>query len=42
MVNKCFVFNCKLNYDSDFNKGHVTCFKFPTDKTLPEKWLRRT
>ena len=40
MVNKC-VTNCKSNYDSNSEKGYVTCFKFSTDKTLLEKWLRK-
>ena len=38
MVNKCCVPNCKSNYDSNSEKGYVTCF---TDKTLQEKWLRK-
>ena len=41
MVNKCCVPNCKSNYDSNSEKGYVTCFKFSTDKTLQEKWLRK-
>ena len=41
MVNKCCVANCKSNYVGNSEKGYVTCFKFPTDKTLQEKWLRK-
>ena len=29
IINKCCVPNCKSNYDSNSEKGHVTCFKFP-------------
>ena len=41
LVNKCCVPNYKSNYDSNSEKGYVTRFKFPTDKTLQEKWLRK-
>ena len=41
MVNKCCVADCKSNYVSDSEKGYVTYFKFPTDKTLQKKWLRK-
>lgn len=40
MVNKCCVPNCKSNYDSN-DEGHITCFKFPTDQSLKEKWLAK-
>ena len=41
MVNKCCVSNCKLNYDSNSEKGYVTYFKFPTDKTLTGKMVEK-
>ena len=41
MVSKCCVSNCKSNYDSNLEKGYVTCFKFPTDKTLAGKMVKK-
>ena len=41
MVNKCCVRNCKSNYGSNFEKAYVTCFKFPTDKTLRGKMVKK-
>ena len=41
MVNKCCVPGCSSNYDSKAKEGHVTCFKFPNDKSLKEAWLRK-
>ena len=41
MVNKCCVPGCFSNYDSKAKEGHVTCFKFPNDKSLKEAWLRK-
>ena len=41
MVNKCCVSNCKLNYNTNSEKGYVTCFKFLTDKTLTGKIIKK-
>ena len=41
MVIKCCVSNCKSNYDSNSEKGYVTCFKFPTDETLTGKMVKK-
>ena len=39
MINKCCVSNCKSNHDG--NAENVTCFKFPTGKTLTGKMFKK-
>ena len=41
MVKKCCVLHCKSNNARSTEKGHVTCFKFPTERSLREAWLRK-
>ena len=41
MVNKCCVPGCRTNYGIKKGERSVTCFTFPIEEQLKEKWLRK-
>ena len=41
MVNKCCVPGCRTNYEIKKGERSVTCFTFPIEEQLKEKWLRK-
>ena len=41
MVNKCCVPGCRSNYEIKKGERSVTCFTFPIEEQLKEKWLRK-
>ena len=41
MVNKCCVPGCRSNYKIKKGERSVTCFTFPIQEQLKEKWLRK-
>ena len=41
MINKCCVPGCRSNNEIKKGERSVTCFTFPIDEQLKEKWLRK-
>ena len=41
MVNKCCVPGCRSNYKIKKGEHSVTCFMFPIEEQLKEKWSRK-
>ena len=39
MPNKCCIYNCKTNYDSQKNKPKISCYSFPKDPIRRQEWI---